>query len=112
MTKKFFYGLVIIIIMSNIAMATIYNNGQEINSNFFMIVITLILFPSYLSKIEQKNNPTDQLKLFSLMLLTFLSIFRLINRIHPLPSIVNLPIVILAIITGTILLINHINSKK
>lgn len=93
-------------------MATIYNNGQEINSNLFIIAITLFLFPLYLSKIEQKNSPSEKLKLLSLVLLALLSIIRLINRIHPLPTIINLPIVILASVTGTILLINHINSKK
>ena len=78
------------------------NHGEEIMSNLFVIGISLICFPIFLW--AANNEMTSHIRLESsiLFLLAVISTMRLINRIVPLPAVVNGLIAIIAfgILTG------------
>lgn len=106
MRKKIpFFICSIIIIVSNIIMITVANNGEDIFSNIFVIGITVFLFPGFLWAINNQKTASIRLESSALLMLAVISIIRLINRIAPLPPIANATVIIIAIGLGTALAI-------
>ena len=109
MSKKLsFYVCSIVIIVSNIVMATIINNGEEITSNVFAIGITIFLTPGFLWAINNEKISSIRLELSALLMLAIISIMRLINRIDTLPPIINYTALFIALVLGVLLVVGAI----
>ncbi|MGT2751240.1 hypothetical protein ACVRXF_10145 [Streptococcus orisasini] len=114
--KSSFIICTAIIIISNILMMTVINNGEERISNLFVIAISLFCFPGFLWAIDNEMTSLIRIESSTLILLAVLSAMRLINRIDTLPTVVNSTVVIVALGLITLLLvagvIRWINRKK
>ncbi|NLQ49891.1 hypothetical protein D3842_07055 [Streptococcus mutans] len=78
-----------IIIISNMLMMTVINNGEEKLSNLFVVAIALVCFPSFLWAIDNEMTSLIKIESATLLLLAVLSAMRLINRIDTLPTLVS-----------------------
>ncbi|MGT2924903.1 hypothetical protein ACVR0O_06900 [Streptococcus caviae] len=114
--KSSFIICTAIIIISNILMMTVINNGEEKLSNLFVIAITLVCFPGFLWAIDNGMTSLIRIESSALLLLAILSAIRLINRIDTLPTVVNSTVVIIALGLITVLLVagivRWINKRK
>lgn len=86
-----------IIIISNMLMMTVINNGEEKLSNLFVIAIALVCFPGFLWAIDNEMISLIRIESSALLLLAVLSAMRLINRIDTLPTMVNSTVIIVVL---------------
>ena len=103
--KSFFIICSTLIISSNLLMISVVNKGEETGSNLFVIAITFFLLPSFLYAIENRMDSLIRTESVALLLLTVLSLVRLVNRIERTPDIVNFIITLLALSSGTALIL-------
>lgn len=112
MKKKLsFYICSTIIVVSNIVIATVVNNGEEIISNVFAIGITALLFPGFLWAINNRKTSLIRAESSALLMMAVISVIRLINRIDTLPPIVNSTAVVIAIGLGMLLVVVAVVRK-
>ncbi|WP_082782031.1 hypothetical protein [Streptococcus sp. DD10] len=103
----------IIVIISNLLMISPINNGVEVGSNIFIIVLTLFLLPIFFKAVDFKQTSFIRLESSALIVLSTLSIMRLINRIIPIPDIVNFLFIVIALGMGiSLLAASFINIKN
>lgn len=93
-----------IIVVSNLMMATTMNHGEEVLSNFFVIGITVLLFPGFLWALNNEKASAIRAESAGLVMLAVISLLRFINRISALPSSVNAIAVFLAFVLGSVLI--------
>ena len=106
MKKKFLFCICsAIIIVANIVMATVINNGEEIVSNLFAIGITVLLFPGFLWAINNEKTSLIRAESSALLMMAVISAMRLINRIDKLPPVVNSTALIAAMGLGVLLVV-------
>ncbi|MGT2930110.1 hypothetical protein ACVR1G_07775 [Streptococcus dentasini] len=95
----------ILIVISNVLMMTLLNNGEEKLSNLFIMAITLLCFPGFLWAIDNEIVSLIRIESSTLFLIATLSVLRLINRLSPLPDAVGATVAIVAFILITVLLV-------
>ena len=106
--KSYFVICSAIVILTNVLMFSLFNNGEEIGSNLFVIAVTLILLPSFLFSVEKQGTYFIRLESSGLLLMTALSLIRFVNRIDRTPIILNSLIVVLALGCGIVLISAYI----
>ena len=99
--KSFFIICSTLIIASNLLMISVVNKGEETGSNLFVIAIACVMLPSFLYAIENRLTSLIRTESVALLLLTVLSLVRLVNRIERTPEILNIIITLLALASGT-----------
>lgn len=101
--KSFFIICSTLIIASNLLMISVVNKGEETGSNLFVIAIACVMLPSFLYAVENRMTSLIRIRTGSvaLLLLTVLSLVRLVNRIERTPEILNIIITLLALASGT-----------
>ena len=103
--KSSFIICIAIIIISNMLMMTVINNGAEKLSNLFVIAIALVCFPGFWWAIDNEMISLIRIESSALLLLAVLPAMRLINRIDTLPTMVNSTVIIVALGLITVLLV-------
>ena len=99
--KSFFIICSTLIIASNLLMISVVNKGEETGSNLFVIAIACIMLPSFLYAVENRMASLIRTGSVALLLLTVLSLVRLVNRIERTPEILNIIITLLVLAGGT-----------
>ena len=99
--KSFFIICSTLIIASNLLMISVVNKGEETGSNLFVIAIACVMLPSFLYAVENRMASLIRTGSVALLLLTVLSLIRLINRIGSTPEILNIIITLIALASGT-----------
>ena len=82
MTKR--WSLILISslnVIANLLMIWPFNSEEKIFSNLFLIIITLVLLPSFLRIVDHKTASQIRLEISSLIILTAVSIMRLLYRL-------------------------------
>ncbi|MEW4353541.1 hypothetical protein AB1I63_01385 [Streptococcus pneumoniae] len=102
--KNSFVICAVAIIVTNMLMISFFNNGEEITSNIFIIIITLFLLPPFLRAVDNQMQSLLRLESYALLFLASLSVMRLINRITIVPIMVNSIMILLALGTGIVLI--------
>jgi len=82
-------------------MISVVNKGEETGSNLFVIAIACVMLPSFLYAVENRMASLIRTGSVALLLLTVLSLVRLINRIGSTPEILNIIITFIALASGT-----------
>jgi len=82
-------------------MISVVNKGEETGSNLFVIAIACVMLPSFLYAVENRMASLIRTGSVALLLLTVLSLIRLINRIGSTPEILNIIITLIALASGT-----------
>lgn len=98
--KSFFIICSTLIIASNLLMISVVNKGEETWSNLFVIAIACVMLPSFLYAVENRMTSLRTGSV-ALLLLTVLSLVRLVNRIERTPEILNIIITLLVLASGT-----------
>ena len=99
--KSFFIICSTVIIASNLLMFSVVNKGEETGSNLFVIAIACVLLPAFLYAAENRMTSLIRTESIALLLLTVLSLVRLVNRIERTPEILNIIITLLVLASGT-----------
>ena len=99
--KSFFIICSTLIIASNLLMFSVVNKGEETGSNLFVIAIACVLLPAFLYAAENRMTSLIRTESIALLLLTVLSLVRLVNRIGSTPEIFNIIITLLVLASGT-----------
>ena len=99
--KSFFIICSTLIIASNLLMISVVNKGEETGSNLFVIAIACVLLPAFLYAAENRMTSLIRTESIALLLLTVLSLVRLVNRIERTPEIFNIIITLLVLASGT-----------
>mgnify|MGYP001642729604 CR=1 FL=1 len=99
--KSYFIICSTLIISSNLLMLFVVNKGEETGSNLFVIAIACVMIPSFLYAVENRMASLIRTGSVALLLLTVLSLVRLVNRIGRTPEILNIIITLLALASGT-----------
>lgn len=99
--KSFFIICSTLIIASNLLMISVVNKGEATWSNLFVIAIACVMLPYFLYAIENRLTSLIRTESVALLLLTVLSLVRLVNRIERTPEILNIIITLLALASGT-----------
>lgn len=99
--KSYFLICSTFIIASNLLVLFVVNKGEETGSNLFVITIDFVLLPSFLYMVENRMAFLIQTESVALLLLTVLSLVRLVNRIERTPEILNIIITLLFLASGT-----------
>ena len=98
--KSFFIICSTLIIASNLLMISVVNKGEATWSNLFVIAIACVMLPSFLYAVENRMTSLRTGSV-ALLLLTVLSLVRLVNRIERTPEILNIIITLLVLASGT-----------
>ncbi len=106
--RSYFIICSAIVILTNVLMLSLFNRGEDIGSNLFVIAVTLLLLPSFLFSVEKQGTYFIRLESSGLLLMTALSLIRLVNRIDRTPIILNYLIVVLALGCGSVLISAYI----
>ena len=99
--KSYFIICSTLIIASNLLMISVVNKGEETGSNLFVIAIACVMLPSFLYAVENRMASLIRTGSVALLLLTVLSLVRLVNRIERTPEILNIIITLLVLAGGT-----------
>ena len=67
-------------------MISVVNKGEETGSNLFVIAIACVMLPSFLYAVENRMASLIRTGSVALLLLTVLSLVRLVNRIERTPE--------------------------
>jgi len=110
--KPSFLFCTAIIIATNLIMIYAVNNGEEILSNVFAIVIAFFLLPGFLWSIDNEKISQIRAESCALLMLATISVMRLINRIDTLPPMVNSVAVVIALGLGILLIVVAIVRLK
>ena len=103
--KSYFVFCTVVIVVSNFLMAVVINDGEEIGSNIFAILVALFLIPGFLWAINNGKISLIRAESCALLMLAIISVMRLINRIDTLPLMVNSAATIVALGTGVVLIV-------
>lgn len=94
-----------VVLVTNLYMAIFLNNGEVPLSNVLTIMIVLFMLPSFLRAVEYQLTSLVRLESAGLLILTSLSVMRLINRIDTLSPLINSVIILVSVGAGTLLLV-------
>lgn len=99
--KSFFIICSTLIIVSNLLMISVVNEGEETGSNLFVIAIACVMLPSFLYAVENRLTSMVRVESILLIQLAVISLLRLVNRIERTPEILNIIITLLFLASGT-----------
>ena len=99
--KSYFIACSVLIILSNLLMFSLVNEGEGTGANLIIIVATCVLLPAFLYAVENRLTSLVRVESILLIQLTVISLLRLINRIGSTPEILNIIITLIALASGT-----------
>ncbi|WP_165210090.1 hypothetical protein [Streptococcus tangpeifui] len=92
-------------VIANLLMIWPFNSEEKIFSNLFLIIITLVLLPSFLRIVDHKTASQIRLEISLLIILTAVSIMRLLYRLGVVSDMLAIIVGLTAIGLITVLLI-------
>ena len=99
--KSYFIACSLLIILSNLLMFSLVNEGETIGANLIIIVATCVLLPAFLHAVENQQTSLVRAESILLIQLAVISLLRLVNRMESTPEILNIIITLLVLTSGT-----------
>lgn len=95
--KSYFIACSVLIILSNLLMFSLVNEGEGTGANLIIIVSTCVLLPAFLHAVENQQISLVRAESLLLIQMAVVSFVRLISRIERTPEILHTGLTLLVL---------------
>lgn len=113
--KSYFIACSVLIILSNLLMFSLVNEGEGTGANLIIIVATSVLLPAILHAVENQQTSLVRAESLLLIQMAVVSLVRLISRIERTPEILHTGLTLLVLaswVAFLVLAIMRMYQKK
>lgn len=95
--KSYFIACSVLIILSNLLMFSLVNEGEGTGANLIIIVATCVLLPAFLHAVENQQTSLVRAESLLLIQMAVVSLVRLLSRIERTPEILHTGLTLLVL---------------
>ena len=103
--KSYFIACSVLIILSNLLMFSIVNEGEGTGANLMIIVATCVLLPAFLHEVENQQTSLVRAESILLIQMAVMSLVRLISQIERTHEIIHTGLTLLVLASWVVFIV-------